>query len=69
MSGSHTPSSDPMVVSLSPSLTPFRDSDFILEEIDTFLAFDDSISSDVDDGTFDMEGDIYLIKTLLNNAS
>ncbi|GJW22633.1 reverse transcriptase domain-containing protein [Tanacetum coccineum] len=35
--------------------------DFILEEIDTFLAFHDSTSPDVDDGTFDMEGDIHLI--------
>nr|GEY36659.1 reverse transcriptase domain-containing protein [Tanacetum cinerariifolium] len=43
-------------------------SDFILEEIDTFLAFNDSTSPDVDDGTFDMEGDIHLIKILLNNA-
>ncbi|GKE20165.1 reverse transcriptase domain-containing protein, partial [Tanacetum coccineum] len=67
MSGSPTPSSDPVDVSLSPSLTPFSDSDFILEEIDTFLASDDSISPDVDDGTFDIEGDIHLIETLLNN--
>ncbi|GJY16842.1 reverse transcriptase domain-containing protein [Tanacetum coccineum] len=67
MSGSLTPSSDQVDVSLSPSLTPFGDSDFILEEIDTFLAFDDLISPDVDDGTFDIEGDICLIKTLLNN--
>ncbi|GJS98227.1 reverse transcriptase domain-containing protein [Tanacetum coccineum] len=35
--------------------------DFILEEIDTFLASHDSTSPDVDDGTFDMEGDIHLI--------
>ncbi|GJZ75757.1 reverse transcriptase domain-containing protein [Tanacetum coccineum] len=52
---------------LSPSLTPFGDSDFILKEIDTFLASDDSTSPDVDDGTFDPEGDICLIKKLLNN--
>ncbi|GJW00484.1 reverse transcriptase domain-containing protein, partial [Tanacetum coccineum] len=67
LSGSPTPSSDPVVASLSPSLTPFGDSDFILEEIDTFLASNDSTSPDVDDGTFDMEGDICLIETLLNN--
>ncbi|GJW93093.1 reverse transcriptase domain-containing protein [Tanacetum coccineum] len=66
MSGSPTPSSDLVVASLSPSLTPFGDSDFILEEIDTFLAFDDSISSDIDDGVFDPEGDIRLIEELLN---
>ncbi|GKE39196.1 reverse transcriptase domain-containing protein [Tanacetum coccineum] len=67
MSDSLTPSSDHVVASLSPTLTPFGDIDFILEEIDTFLASDDSTSPDDDDGTFDMEGDIRLIKTLLNN--
>ncbi|GJT03912.1 reverse transcriptase domain-containing protein [Tanacetum coccineum] len=67
MSGNPTPSSDPIVASLSLSLTPFEDSDFILKEINTFLASDDSTSSDVNDGTFDMEGDIRLIETLLNN--
>ncbi|GKA25981.1 reverse transcriptase domain-containing protein [Tanacetum coccineum] len=67
MNGSLTPSSDPVDISLSHSLTPFGDSDFILEEIDTFLAFDDLISPDVDDGTFDIKGDICLIETLLNN--
>ncbi|GKG14179.1 hypothetical protein Tco_0353779, partial [Tanacetum coccineum] len=36
-------------------------------EIDTFLAFDDSISPDIDDKIFDPEGDIYLIEELLNN--
>nr|GEU47739.1 reverse transcriptase domain-containing protein [Tanacetum cinerariifolium] len=65
--GNPTPSFNLMVASLSLSLTPFGDSDFILEEIDTFLASDDSTSPDVDDGTFDPEGDIYLIKELLNN--
>ncbi|GKA81530.1 reverse transcriptase domain-containing protein [Tanacetum coccineum] len=67
MSGSPTPSFDPVVASLSPSLTPFEDSDFILEEIDIFLAFDDSTSPDVDDGIFDLEGDIRLIEELLND--
>ncbi|GKB89537.1 reverse transcriptase domain-containing protein [Tanacetum coccineum] len=67
MSGSLTPSSDPVVASLSPSLTPFGDSDFILEEIDTFLASNDSISPDIDDRIFDPEGDIRLIKEFLNN--
>ncbi|GKD67170.1 reverse transcriptase domain-containing protein [Tanacetum coccineum] len=67
MSGSTTPSSDLVDISLPLSLTPFGDSDFILEEIDTFLASYDSISPDVNDGTFDIEGDIHLIETLLNN--
>ncbi|GKA99845.1 reverse transcriptase domain-containing protein [Tanacetum coccineum] len=65
-----------MVMNLSIRLTflisptriiSMRDSDFILGEIDTFLASNDSTSPDVDDGTFDMEGDIHLVETLLNN--
>nr|GFB07243.1 reverse transcriptase domain-containing protein [Tanacetum cinerariifolium] len=67
MSGSPTPSFDPVVASLSPSLTPFGDSDFILE-IDTFLAFDDLKSPNVDDETFDMDGDIRLIEIFLFTA-
>nr|GEU77414.1 reverse transcriptase domain-containing protein [Tanacetum cinerariifolium] len=67
MSSSPTLSSDLVVASLSPSLTPFGDSDFIMEGIDTFLVFNDSTSPDVNDGTFDMDGDIRLIETLLNN--
>nr|GEV43676.1 reverse transcriptase domain-containing protein [Tanacetum cinerariifolium] len=41
--------------------------DHFHEEIDTFLVCNDSTSPDVDDGTFDMEGDIRLIETLVNN--
>ncbi|GJR49493.1 reverse transcriptase domain-containing protein [Tanacetum coccineum] len=67
MSGSLTPFLDPVVASPSPPLTPFGESDFILEEIDTFLVSDDSTSPDVDDETFDMKGDIRLIEKLLNN--
>ncbi|GKA64668.1 reverse transcriptase domain-containing protein [Tanacetum coccineum] len=67
LSGNPTPSLDPVVASLSTSLIPFGHSDFILKEIETFLASHDSTSPDVDDGTFDMEGDIHLNKTLLNN--
>ncbi|GKC63017.1 reverse transcriptase domain-containing protein [Tanacetum coccineum] len=61
LSGNPTPSLDPVVASLSTSLIPFGHSDFILEEIDTFLASYDSTSLDADDGTFNMEGDIHLI--------
>ncbi|GJS25879.1 reverse transcriptase domain-containing protein [Tanacetum coccineum] len=45
MSDSPTPSPDPVVESLSPSFTPFKDSDFLLEETDAFLSLDDSIPS------------------------
>nr|GEU43849.1 reverse transcriptase domain-containing protein [Tanacetum cinerariifolium] len=41
--------------------------DHFHEEIDTFLASNDLTSLDDDDRAFDMEGDIRLIETLLNN--
>nr|GEY30094.1 reverse transcriptase domain-containing protein [Tanacetum cinerariifolium] len=50
----------------SPSLTPFEGSDFILEEIDAYLK-DESISPEIDHADCDPEGDICLIKKLLNN--
>nr|GEW94738.1 hypothetical protein [Tanacetum cinerariifolium] len=43
LSGSLTPSSDPVVESLFPYFTPFEDSDFLLEETDAFLSLDDLI--------------------------
>nr|GEW35762.1 hypothetical protein [Tanacetum cinerariifolium] len=52
LSGSPTPSSDPVVTSLSPSLTPFEDSDFLLEEIDALFALDDSIPLGINEGIF-----------------
>nr|GEV10597.1 reverse transcriptase domain-containing protein [Tanacetum cinerariifolium] len=41
MSGNTTPSTEPIVSTSSPTLTPFEDSDFLLEETDAFLAIDD----------------------------
>nr|GEX13587.1 reverse transcriptase domain-containing protein [Tanacetum cinerariifolium] len=64
-----TPSSDPVVASLSPSLTSFRDSDFLLEEIDALIALDNSIPPKFDEGIFDPEGDTLLLEKLLNNDS
>ncbi|GJT06431.1 reverse transcriptase domain-containing protein [Tanacetum coccineum] len=49
---SPTPSSDLVVASLSPSLTPFGDIDFLLEETDDFLALDDSIPPEIDNGIY-----------------
>ncbi|GKA31692.1 reverse transcriptase domain-containing protein [Tanacetum coccineum] len=66
MSGSLTPSSDHVVESLSPSLTPFGDSDFLLEETDAFLTLDDSIPPGIDNGIYDSEGDILFLEELLN---
>nr|GEV86638.1 reverse transcriptase domain-containing protein [Tanacetum cinerariifolium] len=67
MSGNPTFSPDPMVESLSPSLTPFGDNDFLLKEMDAFLSFDDSISLGIDDGTYDSEEDILFLEKLLND--
>ncbi|GJZ51856.1 putative ribonuclease H-like domain-containing protein [Tanacetum coccineum] len=69
LSGSPTHSSDPVVASLSPSLTPFGDNDFLLEDIDALFALDDSIPPEIDDGIFDLEGDVLLLEKLLNNDS
>ncbi|GKA69060.1 reverse transcriptase domain-containing protein [Tanacetum coccineum] len=64
--GSPTLSSDPVVASLSPSLTPTGDSDVILEETDTLLPHHDSTSPKFDDDIFDSEGDIRLLERLLH---
>nr|GEY80719.1 reverse transcriptase domain-containing protein [Tanacetum cinerariifolium] len=61
------PSSNPVVASVSPSHTPFGDSDFLLEETDTFLALDDSIPPEIDNGIYDSEGDIIFLEKLLND--
>nr|GFB42617.1 reverse transcriptase domain-containing protein [Tanacetum cinerariifolium] len=62
-SGNLTPS-DPIIASSSPSFTPFKGSNFILEEIETFLRTPDELSTLNDD--FDLKGDIALIEKLLN---
>ncbi|GJX15392.1 reverse transcriptase domain-containing protein, partial [Tanacetum coccineum] len=64
-SGNPTPSLDPILSSSSPSLTPFEESDFILEEIKAFLT-NDSIPPGIDDDDFDPEGDLLLLEKLLN---
>ncbi|GJR84080.1 reverse transcriptase domain-containing protein [Tanacetum coccineum] len=61
-----TPSSDPIVASRSPSLTPFGDSDFLLEETNTFLALD-SMPPDIDNGIYDSERDILFLEKLLED--
>nr|GEY47129.1 hypothetical protein [Tanacetum cinerariifolium] len=55
LSGSPTPSSDPIVASLSPSLTPTRDSDSILEETDTLLSHSDDSVPDYETFCFDIK--------------
>ncbi|GKB10358.1 hypothetical protein Tco_0844281 [Tanacetum coccineum] len=67
-SGNPTPYYDPIVSTSSPTLTPFGDSDFLLEEVDAFLALkDDPTSSEVDDSYYDPEGDILLLESFLND--
>nr|GEZ93757.1 reverse transcriptase domain-containing protein [Tanacetum cinerariifolium] len=68
MSGNPTPSTKPIVSNSSPTLTPFGDSDFFLEETDAFLAIDDvAISSKIDESYYDSEGDILLLEEFLND--
>nr|GEZ58667.1 reverse transcriptase domain-containing protein [Tanacetum cinerariifolium] len=44
-SGNPTPFYDPIVSTTSPTLTPFGNSDFLLEEVDAFLAVEDEPTS------------------------
>nr|GEX91190.1 reverse transcriptase domain-containing protein [Tanacetum cinerariifolium] len=63
MSGNPTPSTEPIVSNSSPTLTPFRDNDFLLEETNAFLAIDDEpISLEIDESYYDSEGDILLLE-------
>nr|GEW82705.1 reverse transcriptase domain-containing protein [Tanacetum cinerariifolium] len=68
MSGNLTPSTEPIVSISSPTLTPFGDSDFLLEETDAFLAIDDEPTSlKIYDSYYDSEGDILLLEEYLND--
>ncbi|GKF46736.1 reverse transcriptase domain-containing protein, partial [Tanacetum coccineum] len=56
-SGNPTPYYDPVVSTSFPTLTPFGDSDFLLEEVDAFLALEDNPTSPkVDHSYYDSEG-------------
>ncbi|GKE53005.1 reverse transcriptase domain-containing protein, partial [Tanacetum coccineum] len=67
-SGNPTPYYDPIVSTSSLTLTPFEDSDFLLEEVDAFLALeDDPTSLEVDHSYYDSEGDIFLLEAFLND--
>nr|GEU48428.1 reverse transcriptase domain-containing protein [Tanacetum cinerariifolium] len=56
---------EPIVKSSSPTLTPFGESDFFLEEIEDFLN-DDSIPTGIENSVYDPEGDILFLEKLLN---
>ncbi|GKG02790.1 hypothetical protein Tco_0310426, partial [Tanacetum coccineum] len=56
----------PILSTSPPSLTPFEEGDFILEEIEACL-INDSIPPGTDDADFDPEGDLLLLEKLLND--
>ncbi|GKB46451.1 reverse transcriptase domain-containing protein, partial [Tanacetum coccineum] len=68
VSGNPTPSMEPIISTSSPTLTPFGDIDFLLEETDAFLAIEDElISPEINDSYYDSEGDIILLEEFLND--
>nr|GEY86037.1 reverse transcriptase domain-containing protein [Tanacetum cinerariifolium] len=68
-SGNPTPYDDPIVSTMSPTLTPFGDNDFLLfEEADVFLGLeDDSNSPKINPFYYDPKADILLLEAILNN--
>nr|GEU85981.1 reverse transcriptase domain-containing protein [Tanacetum cinerariifolium] len=64
--GNPTSTFEPILFYSSLSLTPFEDSDFILEEINAYLK-DETVSPEIDHADCDPKGDICLIEKLLNN--
>nr|GEW82338.1 reverse transcriptase domain-containing protein [Tanacetum cinerariifolium] len=67
-SGNPTPFYDMIVSATSPTLTPFGNSDFLLEEVDAFLAVEDEpTSSEFYQPYLDLEGDILLLEAFLND--
>nr|GEU33807.1 reverse transcriptase domain-containing protein [Tanacetum cinerariifolium] len=53
-SSNPTPYYDPIVSTTSLTLTPFRNSDFLLEEVDAFLALEDDPTSSEVDQSYDL---------------
>nr|GEV03450.1 reverse transcriptase domain-containing protein, chloroplastic [Tanacetum cinerariifolium] len=67
-SGNPTPYYDPIIFITSSTLTPFGNNDFLLEEVDAFLALkDDPTLPEVDQSYVETEGDILLLETFLND--
>nr|GEZ76554.1 reverse transcriptase domain-containing protein [Tanacetum cinerariifolium] len=67
-SGNPTPYYDPIVSTISPTLTSFENSDILFEEVDAFLVIeDDPTSPKVDQSYLDPEGDILLLEAFLND--
>nr|GFA27195.1 reverse transcriptase domain-containing protein [Tanacetum cinerariifolium] len=68
-SGNPTSHDDPIVSTTSPTLTPFRDSDFLLfEEADAFIGLEDDPNlPKINPFYYDPEGDILLLEAILNS--
>nr|GEU46152.1 reverse transcriptase domain-containing protein [Tanacetum cinerariifolium] len=67
-SGNPTLYYDPIVFATSLALTPFENSDFLLEEVDAFLAIkDEPTSSEFHQSYLDPEGDILFLEAFLND--
>ncbi|GJW00199.1 hypothetical protein Tco_1555450 [Tanacetum coccineum] len=58
---------DTIIESPSPYPIPVEDSDSHMEEIDLFLAFDDSMPPGIENDDYDSEGDICFLEELLSN--
>ncbi|GKB55303.1 reverse transcriptase domain-containing protein [Tanacetum coccineum] len=65
-SGNTTPTLELIISTSSPSLTPFRGGEFMLEEIEGHLA-DNSFLPGIDEGNCDPEGDLLLLEKYLHN--
>nr|GEU56030.1 reverse transcriptase domain-containing protein [Tanacetum cinerariifolium] len=67
-SGNPTPYHDLIISATSLTLTPFGNSDFLLEEVNAFLAIkDEPTSSEFQQPYLDPEGDILLLEAFLND--
>ncbi|GJY15018.1 hypothetical protein Tco_0385440 [Tanacetum coccineum] len=60
---------DAIIESFSPSLIPVKDSDSLMEEIDIFLAPNDSIPSGIKNDDYDSKRDVLFLEELLNDDS
>ncbi|GJU95539.1 hypothetical protein Tco_1320295 [Tanacetum coccineum] len=58
---------DTIIESPSPSPIPVEDSDSHMEEIDLFLASDDSMPPGIENDDYDSEGDNCFLEELLSN--
>ncbi|GKA37404.1 putative reverse transcriptase domain-containing protein [Tanacetum coccineum] len=69
LSNDEKSNSDVTIESLSPSPILVEDSDSLMEEIDLFLASDDSMPSGIEIVDYDSEGDIRFLEELLSSDS